>query len=101
MGSEDASLYVKETKRLLFFIYSDIKSSLSSSGSKFRFSSYAKCMNEKEVKFMFFGGYGGGCGYGYGGGCGYGGGSGFALIIVLFILLIIIGCACWGGFGGC
>ncbi|NGY87936.1 YjcZ family sporulation protein [Bacillus megaterium] len=44
---------------------------------------------------MFFGGYGGGCGYGYGGGCGYGGGSGFALIIVLFILLIIIGCACW------
>ncbi|WP_368896199.1 YjcZ family sporulation protein, partial [Priestia megaterium] len=42
---------------------------------------------------MFFGGYGGGCGYGYGGGCGYGGGSGFALIIVLFILLIIIGCA--------
>ncbi|MEH7683533.1 sporulation protein YjcZ, partial [Priestia megaterium] len=35
---------------------------------------------------MFFGGYGGGCGYGYGGGCGYGGGSGFALIIVLFIL---------------
>lgn len=99
MGSEDASLYVKETKRLLFFIYSDIKRSLSSSGSKFRFSSYAKCMNEKEVKFMFFGGYGGG--YGYGGGCGYGGGSGFALIIVLFILLIIIGCACWGGFGGC
>lgn len=95
MGSGDASLYVKETKRLLFFIYSDIKRSLSTSWSKFRFSSYAKCMNEKEVKFMFFGGYGGGCGYGYGGG------SGFALIIVLFILLIIIGCACWGGFGGC
>ncbi|MFP7731972.1 YjcZ family sporulation protein [Priestia aryabhattai] len=46
-------------------------------------------------------GFYGGCGYGgYGyGGCGYG--SGFALIIVLFILLIIIGCACWGGFGGC
>lgn len=101
MGSEDASLYVKETKRLLFFIYSDIKRSLSTSWSKFRFSSYAKCMKKKEVKFMFFGGYGGGCGYGYGGGCGYGGGSGFALIIVLFILLIIIGCACWGGFGGC
>lgn len=102
MGSEDASLYVKETKGLLFFIYSDIKRSLSTSWSKFRFSSYAKCMNEKEVKFMFFGGYGGGCGYGYGGcGYGYGGGSGFALIIVLFILLIIIGCACWGGFGGC
>ena len=37
----------------------------------------------------------GGCGFGgYGyGGCGFGGG--FALIIVLFILLIIIGCACW------
>jgi uncharacterized protein (TIGR01732 family) len=35
------------------------------------------------------------CGYGYGGygygGCGYGGG--FALIVVLFILLIIVGAA--------
>ncbi|HEE9031059.1 TPA: YjcZ family sporulation protein [Bacillus cereus] len=42
---------------------------------------------------------GGGCGYGYGGGgCGYGG---FALLIVLFILLIIIGASCWGGFVGC
>ncbi|WP_026592272.1 YjcZ family sporulation protein [Bacillus sp. UNC437CL72CviS29] len=43
---------------------------------------------------------GGGCGYGYscGGGCGYGG---FALLIVLFILLIIIGASCWGGFIGC
>lgn len=30
-----------------------------------------------------------GCGYGYGGG--YGGGSNFALIVVLFILLIIVG----------
>ena len=40
------------------------------------------------------------CGYGYGGGggCGYGG---FALLIVLFILLIIIGASCWGGFVGC
>ncbi|WP_306999719.1 YjcZ family sporulation protein [Lederbergia panacisoli] len=51
-----------------------------------------------------YGGYGG---YGYDGccpsypmygGCGYGGGfvggNGFALIVVLFILLIIIG-ACW------
>jgi uncharacterized protein (TIGR01732 family) len=41
----------------------------------------------------------GGCGYGYGacgyGGYGYGGCNWFALIIVLFILLIIIGCACW------
>ena len=36
-------------------------------------------------------GYGGG-GYGYGG-CGFGGG--FALLIVLFILLIIIGAVCW------
>lgn len=33
-----------------------------------------------------------GCGYGYGGG---GFHNGFALIVVLFILLIIIG-ACWG-----
>jgi uncharacterized protein (TIGR01732 family) len=30
-----------------------------------------------------------GCGYGYDGG--YGGGSNFALIVVLFILLIIVG----------
>jgi len=43
---------------------------------------------------MGFGGYGGGCCYG---GYGYG-----ALIIVLFILLIIIGASCFGGFvGGC
>ncbi|ENQ3077164.1 sporulation protein YjcZ [Bacillus sp. JJ864] len=40
-------------------------------------------------------GYGaGGCGYGYGGygagGCGYG----FAIVVVLFILLIIIGATC-------
>ncbi|MDQ0245792.1 YjcZ family sporulation protein [Priestia abyssalis] len=41
-----------------------------------------------------YGGYGGGCGYGGSyGGCGYGGG--FALIVVLFILLIIIGAVCW------
>jgi len=41
-----------------------------------------------------YGGYGG-CGYGgggFGGGCGFGGGS-FALIVVLFILLIIVGTA--------
>ncbi|WP_409300797.1 YjcZ family sporulation protein [Peribacillus sp. SCS-155] len=46
-----------------------------------------------------------GCFWGCGGGyaapattapVGYGGG--FALIVVLFILLIIIGCACWGGY---
>jgi uncharacterized protein (TIGR01732 family) len=40
-----------------------------------------------------------GAGYGYGG-CGYGGhayGGGFALIVVLFILLIIVGA---GGFVG-
>jgi uncharacterized protein (TIGR01732 family) len=43
-----------------------------------------------------YGGYGGfgGCGgggFGYGGGVGYGGCGGFALIVVLFILLIIVG----------
>jgi uncharacterized protein (TIGR01732 family) len=38
-----------------------------------------------------YGGYGyGGCGYG-----GYGTGGGFALIVVLFILLIIVGAACF------
>lgn len=39
-------------------------------------------------------GYGGGCcypSYGGGYGCGYGGGRTFALIVVLFILLIIVG----------
>lgn len=44
-----------------------------------------------------YGGFGGGYGYG-GGGCGYGGygfGGGFALIVVLFILLIIVGAACF------
>ena len=40
-----------------------------------------------------YGGYGGCGGYGYGGGCGFGGG--FALIVVLFILLIIVGAACF------
>ncbi|WP_342430380.1 YjcZ family sporulation protein [Neobacillus sp. FSL H8-0543] len=40
-------------------------------------------------------GYGyGGCGYGYGG-CGVGFRGGFALIVVLFILLIIVGAACF------
>lgn len=28
---------------------------------------------------------------------GIGFGGGFALLVVLFILLIIIGCSCWGG----
>ncbi|MEK3886856.1 YjcZ family sporulation protein [Bacillus sp. FSL K6-3431] len=41
--------------------------------------------------------FGGGCGYGgYGGGYeggGYGRGNSFALIVVLFILLIIVGAA--------
>ncbi|MGE7883999.1 YjcZ family sporulation protein [Bacillus sp. NPDC094077] len=49
-------------------------------------------------------GYGGSCGgggYGYGGSCGGCGYGGFALLIVLFILLIIIGASCWGGFIGC
>lgn len=33
----------------------------------------------------------------YGDSCGSGFGGGFALLIVLFILLIIIGCSCFGG----
>ncbi|MDQ6597591.1 YjcZ family sporulation protein [Bacillus salipaludis] len=40
----------------------------------------------------FGGGFGGCCGYGYGG---FGAGGGFALIVVLFILLIIIGAVCF------
>ena len=43
-----------------------------------------------------YGGSVGGCGCGYGGpsgGGGYGYGNGFALIVVLFILLIIVGAA--------
>ncbi|RDY66539.1 YjcZ family sporulation protein [Halobacillus trueperi] len=46
-------------------------------------------------------GFGGCGGYGYGG-YGYGGygyGGGFALIVVLFILLIIIGASAFGGHG--
>ncbi|MED3808683.1 MULTISPECIES: YjcZ family sporulation protein [Priestia] len=32
---------------------------------------------------------------------GYGFGGGFALLVVLFILLVIIGCSCFsGGYGG-
>jgi len=44
----------------------------------------------------FFGGCRGGCGYRYGG---YGGNSGgsFAIIVVLFILLVIVGCTCFKG----
>ena len=38
-----------------------------------------------------YGGCGGGSGYG---GCGGGFGYGFAIIVVLFILLIIVGAAC-------
>ncbi len=37
-------------------------------------------------------GVAGGYGYGYGG---------YAFILVLFILLAIIGCTCYQGFGGC
>lgn len=47
---------------------------------------------------MYYGyGYDGGCGYpAYPAGCGVGFGyGGFALIVVLFILLIIIGATCW------
>ena len=32
-------------------------------------------------------------------GAGVGFGGSFALLVVLFILLIIIGCNCWGGYG--
>ncbi|QED47373.1 YjcZ family sporulation protein [Cytobacillus dafuensis] len=40
-----------------------------------------------------YGGYGFGCGYpGFVGGACFG--RGFALIVVLFILLIIVGCSC-------
>ncbi|AIE59103.1 YjcZ family sporulation protein [Bacillus methanolicus] len=47
----------------------------------------------------------GSCGAGYGGygydGAGYGGiGSNFALIVVLFILLIIVGSVIWSGYEG-
>lgn len=71
--------------------------------SIFTFYTYLKSIKHVGGGDMgFFGGYGG-CGYG--GGYGYGGGGcggGFALIIVLFILLIIIGASCFGGgFGGC
>lgn len=41
---------------------------------------------------MFGFGYGG---FGYGGFGGFGGGGSFVLIVVLFILLIIVGCACF------
>ncbi|WP_368993067.1 YjcZ family sporulation protein [Caldifermentibacillus hisashii] len=42
----------------------------------------------------FYGCHGGyGYGGGYGGGYGFGGGRWFALIVVLFILLIIVGAA--------
>ncbi|MBY0065186.1 YjcZ family sporulation protein [Priestia aryabhattai] len=44
----------------------------------------------------FFGGYRGGCGYRYGGYAGNSGGS-FAIIVVLFILLVIVGCTCFKG----
>jgi Family of unknown function len=40
---------------------------------------------------------GGYAGYGY---TGYAGGAGsYAFILVLFILLVIIGCSCYGGYG--
>ncbi len=83
--------------------------------TRFAFTSERPSVFSKEVKSMsnyshgsMYGGYGG---YGYGGGCcypsygggyggyGYGGGRTFALIVVLFILLIIVGAAFLGG--GC
>jgi uncharacterized protein (TIGR01732 family) len=44
------------------------------------------------VNMFGYGGFGGCGGYGYGG---FGYGGGFALIVVLFILLIIIGAVCF------
>ncbi|PGK30368.1 sporulation protein YjcZ [Priestia megaterium] len=46
----------------------------------------------------FFGGYGGGFGFGgsYRYGSGYTGNN-FAIIVVLFILLVIVGCSCFKG----
>jgi len=46
------------------------------------------------MSYGYGGGYGGGCGGGYDGGYGNKGIGGFALIVVLFILLIIVGAAC-------
>jgi len=66
----------------------------------------------KGGNFMYYGGYGaqagaGAAGYGYGAGygccepvtcCPRGGGFGYAFILVLFILLVIIGCTCCPGY---
>lgn len=55
-------------------------------------------MYEVVKNMGFFGGYGGGCGFG--GGYGYGGGysgSNFAIIVVLFVLLVIVGSSCFKG----
>lgn len=53
-------------------------------------------IENEELSSMYYGGYDSSCyPVGYGGYGGYGGvRSGFALIVVLFVLLIIIG-ACW------
>ncbi len=49
-------------------------------------------MDEVVKNMGFFGGYGGSCGYGGG----YSG-SNFAIIVVLFILLVIVGASCFKG----
>lgn len=93
------SFYVKYSK---WFIYNYEKTIIFTSLEYRRAFSFfmhiLKVLSIYGGENMGFGGCGYG-GYGYGGGgCGFG--SGFALIIVLFILLIIIGASCFGGFGG-
>lgn len=55
-------------------------------------------MDEMVKNRGFFGGYGGGFGFGgsYRYGSGYTGNN-FAIIVVLFILLVIVGCSCFKG----
>ena len=106
-----SSFYVNKSKRFIFlqkinvlFIVALVVSTKTTFWRTFIFYTYLKSSKHIGGDNMGFGGYGGGCGYGgygYGGG-GCGAGGGFALIIVLFILLIIIGASCFGGFvGGC
>lgn len=55
-------------------------------------------MEEMVKNMVFSGGYGGH--FDLGGGCGYGSGytdNNFAIIIVPFVLLVIVGCSCFKG----